>query len=129
MNIDCIKSDSGVWCKDKRIKRSLFGLGARMCRVAQGKECEYQDAYPLPAPPRGCSGSTEQKVTKCIDNGFVKFMNEYTGSCQCIHSLRAAYIYGKVPEQITKDEREFCKCYNFGMPYAALQKVTNKSEG
>ena len=51
ININCKKNNSGVWCKDKRIKRSLFGLGARMCLVAEGKECNYQDIHTRPPSP------------------------------------------------------------------------------
>lgn len=31
ININCIYNDSGAWCKNVTIKRSLFGLGARCC--------------------------------------------------------------------------------------------------
>lgn len=51
IKINCRKNDQGVWCKDKRVKRSLCGIGARLCLVAEGKDCPYQDKYPRPVPP------------------------------------------------------------------------------
>jgi hypothetical protein len=59
INIDCKDNDQGVWCKNKNVKRSLFGLGARMCVLYPGfndKECKYQTKMkrpikPAPAPP------------------------------------------------------------------------------
>ena len=56
ININCKSNDQGVWCKDKRIKRSMFGLGARRCVLfpgLNGKTCEFQEEYerPLSPPP------------------------------------------------------------------------------
>lgn len=52
-NICCKKNEGGTWCKDERTKRSLFGLGARLCLISQGRECPYQDKYERPKPPKG----------------------------------------------------------------------------
>lgn len=30
-NINCVWNDRGAWCKNKNIKRSLFGFGVRSC--------------------------------------------------------------------------------------------------
>lgn len=54
INIDCKDNDQGAWCKNKKIKRSLFGLGARLCVLypgLNGKVCEYQIKQPRPLPP------------------------------------------------------------------------------
>jgi len=54
INIDCKDNDQGVWCKNKNIKRSLFGLGARLCVLYPGfneKICEYQTKQPRPLSP------------------------------------------------------------------------------
>jgi hypothetical protein len=42
-NINCIHNDR-AWCKEKRIKRSLWGLGARCCVEYQtfGKKCKFK---------------------------------------------------------------------------------------
>lgn len=71
IKINCIKNDSGVLCKDKRIKRSLFGIGARVCKVAENQECEYQDKYPRPEPPMGCGFSDKIKIVVnfCCEHG------------------------------------------------------------
>ena len=50
--INCIYNDDGGWCKNKKIRRSLFGIGARCCAIYPydgGKECKYQESY---KPPR-----------------------------------------------------------------------------
>ncbi len=52
VNVNCRQNNQGAWCRDKRIKRSLFGIGARMCRVFERQDCPYQDKYPRPEPPR-----------------------------------------------------------------------------
>jgi len=52
-NINCKKNDKGAWCKDKRVKRSLFGLGARCCSVFEGVECPYQEEFSRPDYPQG----------------------------------------------------------------------------
>lgn len=59
INIDCKDNDQGAWCKNKNVKRSLFGLGARCCVLypgLNGKECKHQTKMkrpikPAPAPP------------------------------------------------------------------------------
>ena len=50
--INCKQNDRGAWCKDKRIKRSLLGLGARCCVLYPNwTGCEYQEKYPKPVAP------------------------------------------------------------------------------
>ena len=52
-NVNCIHNDKGAWCKNKNIKRSLFGLGARCCVEFQdrGVECKYKKMKPKPKFP------------------------------------------------------------------------------
>ena len=49
ININCIYND-GAYCKNKNIKRSMFGLGARLCMEypPNVKECKYKKSYPQP---------------------------------------------------------------------------------
>ena len=61
IKINCIENDSGCWCRNENIKRSLFGLGARMCLVYEGKRCEFQEKYPRPGPPPPKGGTGESK--------------------------------------------------------------------
>jgi hypothetical protein len=51
--INCKKNDKGAWCKDKRIPRSLFGLGARCCVEYDynPKKCEFKTESPRPIDP------------------------------------------------------------------------------
>lgn len=54
IKINCKSNDQGSWCKDKRIKKSLWGFGARCCVLfpgLNGKTCEYQVKYIKPSPP------------------------------------------------------------------------------
>jgi hypothetical protein len=46
--INCVKNNNGAWCKDKRVKRSLFGIGARCCLIYDGYKCPYQEMYIKP---------------------------------------------------------------------------------
>lgn len=51
--VNCKSNNDGAWCKNKNIKRSLFGIGARLCTIYEfiDKKCEYQEACPKPKPP------------------------------------------------------------------------------
>jgi hypothetical protein len=54
ININCQYNDCGAWCKNKNIKRSLFGLGARCCILypgLNGKTCAFQVMYNRPTSP------------------------------------------------------------------------------
>ena len=54
IKINCIWNDQGAWCKNKEIKRSLFGLGARCCiEYGSNKTCQLKKLRPkpLPSPP------------------------------------------------------------------------------
>jgi hypothetical protein len=41
-NPNCLYSNQQAWCKNKNIKRSLWGLGARVCRLVENEPCEFQ---------------------------------------------------------------------------------------
>ena len=45
--INCRQFEPGGFCKDPRVKRSLFGFGARLCETP----CPHQDKNPRPAAP------------------------------------------------------------------------------
>jgi hypothetical protein len=55
ININCIYNDSGAWCTNKNIKRSLCGIGARCCVIHPffTGHCEYQEKHLRPkcGPP------------------------------------------------------------------------------
>ncbi len=42
IKINCIYADSDGWCSNKKIKRSLYGLGARVCIENPYGVCEYK---------------------------------------------------------------------------------------
>lgn len=48
--IDCVYNDSGAWCKNKLIKKSLCGIGTRVCLVFGGKICLLQEKRVVPKP-------------------------------------------------------------------------------
>ena len=54
IKINCKYNDRGAWCTNEKIKRSLFGFGARCCTLfpcLNGVVCEYQMKYKRPDPP------------------------------------------------------------------------------
>ena len=62
VKINCKQNDSGVWCKDKRIKRSCWGFGARCCiEYDNNKKCLYKESYKKgPTPKRMTQKNREQ---------------------------------------------------------------------
>jgi hypothetical protein len=54
IKVNCIYNDNVGWCKNKNVKRSLFGIGARVCPLADGLvDCPHQEKYPRAnRPPR-----------------------------------------------------------------------------
>jgi hypothetical protein len=76
-NINCKFNDRGTWCKCRRVKRSLWGIGARLCvefdSQASGT-CIYREAYHKPSypaapppPPSRESLSVADKVELAFD--------------------------------------------------------------
>lgn len=55
IKINCIYNDRGAWCNNKKIKRSLLGLGARCCTEFpySSSGCKIKEEYPRPTlmPP------------------------------------------------------------------------------
>jgi hypothetical protein len=45
-NPNCIYNNQQAWCKNKNIKRSLWGLGARVCRLVENEPCSFQIQHP-----------------------------------------------------------------------------------
>ena len=48
INVNCKMNDNKAWCKDTRVKKSFFGLFARVCSVHNGEDCPYQDPHSRP---------------------------------------------------------------------------------
>ena len=54
VNVNCKSAiNPGGWCKDKRVKRSLFGLGSRCCvkYMNNDAECAFHVPFDRPPPP------------------------------------------------------------------------------
>jgi hypothetical protein len=53
LKINCKYNDRGAWCKNKNIKRSLFGIGVRCCveYPHENKSCESKIKFPRPILP------------------------------------------------------------------------------
>lgn len=57
IRINCVYNDNGAWCKNKNVKRSLFGLGSRCCinyPYENKKHCKFKKTYektPIKLPP------------------------------------------------------------------------------
>ena len=59
--VNCKWIDNVAWCKNKKVKRSLLGLGARCCKEypPHQEKCPFKEPYPkpklspdYPTPPR-----------------------------------------------------------------------------
>ena len=52
ININCISNDRGAWCKNKNIRRSLCGIGARCCLefpyISDNKKCLFKKEFKNP---------------------------------------------------------------------------------
>lgn len=42
--VNCKFNDSKHWCTNENVKRSLFGLGSRMCSESCGIKCDLREA-------------------------------------------------------------------------------------
>lgn len=56
VRVNCKYNDNGLYCKNKKVKRSLFGIGERQCKLTrysnyQFSGCEFQESYPRPSSP------------------------------------------------------------------------------
>ncbi len=50
--INCKYNDRGAWCTNKKIKRSLFGLGTRLCSEYNfDKICKLKEPILKGKPP------------------------------------------------------------------------------
>lgn len=61
INNPCLYSNNVAWCKNKNVKRSLFGIGVRCCKIypyMNKCNCEYFEMTPKPkmTPPKCGSG-------------------------------------------------------------------------
>jgi len=47
ININCKHNNQGAWCRNKKVKRSLFGIGARCCveYPYNNGVCEHKEEY------------------------------------------------------------------------------------
>lgn len=56
IKINCKWNDRGMWCKNRKIKRNLFGFGPRCCIEYNNnnKKCQLKEPWPKspgPLPP------------------------------------------------------------------------------
>ena len=52
VKINCVHNDSGAWCKNKKIKRSILGImGARCCPLYYNDApcCKHQEKFKKPS--------------------------------------------------------------------------------
>ena len=71
-NINCKWNDQGAWCKNKKVKRSLFGIGARCCVEYDRTEiCSFKESMvkpPSPPPPP----TLKKRQAKCTIKRYSK---------------------------------------------------------
>ena len=60
IKINCIHNHDGAWCANKKVKRSLFGMGARCCieYPRRKDKCEHKEGYKRPS----CKGADELSI-------------------------------------------------------------------
>jgi len=61
INVNCIHVERGIYCACIKVKKSLGGLGMRMCSDAapeKCKPCAFRQPFVAPDPPRGHSGQS-----------------------------------------------------------------------
>lgn len=55
-SVNCKWNDQGAWCRNRKVKRSMFGIGARCCiEYNEDKSCKFKELFPKPEnrpPPR-----------------------------------------------------------------------------
>ena len=53
IKVDCVYNDKGAWCNNKNVKRSLFGIGARVCvkYPPSKKSCDFIKRHKRPILP------------------------------------------------------------------------------
>ncbi len=62
VNVNCQYNNDRYRCKNERVRRSLFGLGPRICiDYPREQGCQYRIEYQRPDPPKGYSG---EKIAK-----------------------------------------------------------------
>ena len=64
INVNCQWNYQGAWCKNKNIKRSLFGIGARCCVKYPDYSitCKFCKTYHRPIAPPPSPKSTPQTL-------------------------------------------------------------------
>ena len=88
IKINCKYNKQGAWCTNKKIKRSLFGIGARCC-VEYGTNtiCPLKNKFaktaPRPVPPHSKLKIIEQIVTCCYHE--CRFFGTSPDGMQCNH--------------------------------------------
>lgn len=43
IKVNCKYNDDAAWCTNKNIKRSIFGIGARVCIESNGGKCNLKE--------------------------------------------------------------------------------------
>ncbi len=56
VRINCKYNDGMAWCKCSKVKRKLWGMGARMCVEFENTgghtvKCQFKEEFPKPPPP------------------------------------------------------------------------------
>lgn len=98
VNINCIYNDRGAWCKNKKVKRCLFGIGARECIEypckAEG-DCRYRKGYLKTSYAivtttvfRKKSGGKKMKIESVGDLKEFFRANKHLSAVQCFVSTK-----------------------------------------
>ena len=113
VKINCKHNDGGAWCKCQHVKRSLFGLGARMCLVFNNKLCKFQEEFPKPkAPPPPPKPNEPPYLEETVTHVERKYNPNYGVDriCKCGHPY---YRHFDWMEDNYPVGCKYCDCYNF----------------
>lgn len=75
ININCKYLKDIIYCTNKNVKRSLLGLGARVCREINDRgKCEYKLKHDKPKapppPPKNKCNCQGCKISRDPDSGY-----------------------------------------------------------
>jgi hypothetical protein len=94
LNINCRYNDRGAWCLNKTRKRSLAGIGARVCFKYEhpNGQCADQEPYPKPkaTPPPPPKPPAKRIIAEDIFANKIVVLNTSTTAIDVLAEAREA---------------------------------------
>lgn len=102
ISVNCEFNDGGAWCKCPDVKRSLLGMGARMCKVFEGEYCVHQIRHtkpkdlPPPPPQPKESKVVQDQITMARSLLNLRAEMEERGEMEFYYKINSC-LYSKYP--------------------------------